>query len=114
MPDPVPQQDTGTTPPAPSLEGLRTRPVQPAPESLGQTLKRNITPKLDTSRTALGPGHFFDQQGDSPQQEGEQAYREKFGTPLEIAYGHAKQFLQKHEGKLSEKYLGPFRSGLDN
>src|SRR6266436_5086981 len=119
MPDP--QNATGTppsTPPpdttvGPDLAGLRTRPVQPAPESLGQTLKRNLTPELDTSKTALGPGHFFDQ-GDSPQQEGEQQYREKFGSPLEIAYGHAKQFLQKHEGKLSEKYLAPFRSGLDN
>ena|SRR2546421_3855801 len=35
-------------------------------------------------------------------------------SPLGQAYGHAKDFLNKWEGKLSEKILAPFRSGLDS
>jgi hypothetical protein len=33
---------------------------------------------------------------------------------LQKAYHNAKTFLSEHEGKLSEKYLAPFRTGLDN
>jgi hypothetical protein len=48
------------------------------------------------------------------QQEGEQQWKENFGSPLEQAYGKAKSWLAEHEGKLDEKYLKPFRQGLDN
>src|SRR6266403_738951 len=113
MPDP---NDTGTstvTPPAgPSLEGLRVRAVQPAPESIFQTVKRNLTPELDTSNAAKGPGHEFE--NDSPQAEGEQQYKDKFGSPLERFFGSAKKLISEHEQHLSEKVLAPFRQGLDN
>src|SRR6266436_9769304 len=116
MPDP--QNATGTppsTPPpdttvGPDLAGLRTRPVQPALESTFQTVKRNLTPEVDTSNAAKGPGHEFE--NDSPQAGGEQQYREAFGNPLEQAYGHAKKFLETHSQHLSEKVLAPFRQGL--
>lgn len=83
-----------------------------ADESVLQTVKRNITPEVDTSNSAKGPGHEFEQ--GSPQAEGEQQYKEKFGSLLEQAYGHAKSFLATHEQHLSEKVLKPFRQGLDN
>jgi hypothetical protein len=35
-------------------------------------------------------------------------------SPLGQAYDHAKGFLSKWEGKLSERVLAPFRSGLDS
>jgi hypothetical protein len=89
----------------------QTAPVPPISESLGQTLKRNVTPEMDVSRSSLGPGHEFDT--DSPQMRGEQTYRENFGSPLERAYGHAKNFLAQHEQHLSDKVLRPFRAGLD-
>jgi hypothetical protein len=120
MADPVPQENSATPPvplpdstAGPDLSGLRTQQIQPAPESIWQTVKRNITPEKDSSRAAYGPGHQLDP-GDSPAQEGEQAYREKFGSPLEQFYGRAKKLISEHESKLSEKYLAPFRSGLDN
>lgn len=111
MPDP---NDTAPSrPPAgPDLTGLRVKPVQPAPETTFQTIKRNLTPELDNSQKSLGKGHEFDD--DSPQSEGEQQYKEKFGSPLERAYGHAKNFLAEHEQHLSESVLKPFRQGLDN
>jgi hypothetical protein len=84
--------------------------VQPAPESSWDTVKRNLTPQLDTSRSALGAGHEFDA-GPSPQQQGEEQYRESFGSPLERAYGHAKRFLAEHEQHLSDRVLKPFREG---
>src|SRR5947208_752788 len=120
MPDP--QNATGTatsTPPpdttaaGPDLAGLRIRPVQPAPESTFQTVKRNLTPEIDPSRASLGSGHMLDP-GDSPQQQGEAEYKSSLGTPLEQAYGHAKKFLENHSQHLSEKVLTPFRTGLDN
>jgi len=118
MPDPA--NDTGipaSTPPpdstaGPNLTGLRAKPVQPASESTFQTVKRNLTPELDTSNAAKGPGHEFE--NDSPQSEGEQQYREKFGSPLERFYGSAKKLISEHEQHLSEKYLAPFRRGLDS
>ncbi len=82
-----------------------------ADESTWQKIKRNIS-----SFTSYDP-HDFAQQletGKSPQAEGEEQYRETFGSPLEQAYGKAKSWLAEHEGKLSEKYLAPFRQGLDN
>lgn len=107
MPDPVPQQTASTSaPPPPDLSGVRTK------ESTWQTIKRNLTPELDTSRSALGVGHEFDS-GPSPQQQGEQQYRETFGSPLERAYGHLKNILAEHEQHLSEKYLAPIREHLD-
>jgi hypothetical protein len=120
MADPVPQENS-TSPPVPppdaatgpDLSGLRTQQVQPAPESTWQTVKRNVTPEKDSSRSAYGPGHQFDS-GDSPAKQGEEQYAEKFGSPLEQFYGRAKKLLSEHENKLSEKYLAPFRSGLDN
>lgn len=83
-----------------------------AEESVLQTVKRNLTPAPDTSNAAKGPGHEFE--NDSPQAEGEAQYKEKFGSPLEQAYGHAKAFLSEHENHLSETVLKPFREGLDN
>lgn len=119
---PEPQEQTGVSPsaqtPPPDLSGLRIRPttqdtsVNPPKESTWQTIKRNLTPELDTSRSALGPGHQFDS-GPSPAEQGKQEYYQAFGSPLERAYGHAKKFLQEHEQHLSEKYLAPFRTGLD-
>jgi hypothetical protein len=83
-----------------------------ADESVVQTVQRNLTPEQDSSRSALGPGHQFDS-GDSPQQAGEQQYKDKLGTPLEQAYGKAKAWLSEHEQHLSEETLKPFRQGLD-
>jgi hypothetical protein len=82
-----------------------------ADESVIQTVARNITPAPDTSNAAKGPGHEMDP--DSPQSQGVQQYNEKFGSPLEQAYGHAKQFLDTHAQHLSENVLKPFREGLD-
>jgi len=84
-------------------------------ESLFQTVTRNLTPQKDTSRAALGPGHELDlNPGASPQQEGEQQYREKFGSPQEVAYGKIKNWLSEHEQHFSDKILKPFREGLDS
>ncbi len=107
---PVPQNSAAPPVPPPDVTGLRTR---PASESTFQTVRRNLTPELDTSRSALGPGHQFDFGTASPQQEGEQQYRENLGSPLERAYGHAKRMIAEHEQHLSEKTLAPFRTGLD-
>src|SRR6266481_1053101 len=74
--------------------------VQPADETTLQTVKRNLTPQVDTSRSALGPGHQLDS-NDSPQQTGEQQYGENFGSPLQQAYGKMKDFLGEHEQHLS-------------
>jgi len=87
--------------------------VQPADESTWQTIKRNLTPQVDTSRSARGAGQQFSSD-DSPQQTGEQQYGENFGSPLQQAYGKMKNFLGEHEQHLSEKVLKPFRQGLDN
>lgn len=83
-----------------------------ADESLVQTVKRNLTPEVDTSRSALGKGHQLDPE-DSPQQEGQQLYDENFGSPAQQAYGKMKNFLAKHEEHFSDKVLKPFREGLD-
>lgn len=110
-PQAAPAQPTPTQAQVPShLADLR---VQPADETTLQTVKRNLTPQVDTSRSALGPGHQLDST-DSPQQAGEQQYRESFGSPLEQAYGKMKSFLSDHEQHLSDKVLKPFRQGLDN
>jgi hypothetical protein len=82
-------------------------------ESLFQTVTRNIMPQKDTSKTALGPGQMFTS-GDSPQSEGEQQYKEKFGSPQEVAYGKIKNWFSEHEQHFSDKVLKPFRDGLDN
>src|SRR5260221_2983569 len=87
--------------------------VQPADESTWQTIKRNLTPQVDTSRSARGAGQQFSSD-DSPKQTGEQQYGENFGSPLQQAYGKMKNFLGEHEQHLSEKVLKPFRQGLDN
>jgi len=84
-----------------------------ADESVVQTVKRNVTPEPDTSRAALGPGHEFDA-GTSPQVEGETQYKEKFGSPQEVAYGKLKNWLSEHEQHFSDSVLKPFRQGLDN
>jgi hypothetical protein len=79
-----------------------------ADESTWQKIKRNLTsydPTILPQKMATGQ---------SPQEEGEEQYRETFGTPLERAYGKLKSWLSEHEGKISEKYLAPFRQGLDN
>jgi hypothetical protein len=81
-------------------------------ESLLQTIRRNIAPQPDTSFTARGPGHQFDSVP-TPQQEGEALYNKNLGTPLEQAYGKAKQFLDELQTHASEKVLKPFREGLD-
>jgi predicted GNAT family acetyltransferase len=81
-------------------------------ESLVQTVKRNLTPDPVNSNAAKGPGHEFD--SGSPQAEGEAQYKEKFGSPQEIAYGKLKNWLSEHEQHFSDKVLKPFRAGLDN
>jgi len=102
-------QQTAPVPPPPDhLADLR---IRPAEDSTWQTIKRNLTPQMDVSRSSLGPGHEFDT--DSPQMGGEQTYRENFGSPLKRAYGHAKTFLAQHEQHLSDRVLKPFRAGLD-
>lgn len=106
------QATSAPQPPSPvpdHLSDLRISPL--ARETTLQTLKRNLTPEIDTSRSALGPGHEFE--NSSPQKEGEQQYREMFGSPLERGYGHLKSWLGKHEGQISEKYLAPIREHLD-
>lgn len=116
MPDPQNAPDTSAstqTPPPVNLQGLRVRPADPQPERAWQTIKRNATPELDTSNAAKGPGHEFDSEA-SPQKSGEELYEGNFGSPLERAYHKAKNFISEHEDKLSEKYLAPFREGLDN
>jgi hypothetical protein len=92
------------------LADLRVQPVQP--ESTWQTIKRNLTPQIDTSRSARGPGQQFSSE-DSPQQAGEQQYRETFGSPLEKAYGKFKGILAQHEQHFSDRVLKPFRESLD-
>jgi len=91
-------------------EGIRVREVQP--ESTAQTVKRNVTPETDTSRKALGPGHEWD--SNSPQAEGEQQYKENFGSPVEQFYGKIKRAVDEHAHHLDETVLSPFRQGLDN
>lgn len=82
-------------------------------ESLVQTVKRNITPELDTSRSAL-PKEERLSADQSPQQEGQQLYDENFGSPAQQAYGKMKNWLSTHEQHFSDKVLKPFRQGLDN
>jgi hypothetical protein len=82
-------------------------------ESLFQTVTRNLTPQMDTSKSALGKGGMLTS-GDSPQKEGETQYNEKFGSPQEVAYGKLKSWLSDHEQHFSDKVLKPFREGLDN
>src|SRR5437588_12611576 len=111
MPDSA--NDTGTPPSAlpagPSLEGLRVRPVQP--ESTFQTVRRNLTPEIDTSRAALGPGHEFE--NDSPQAQGEAEYKASLGSALKQAYGHAKKVLETDSQTLTEKVIAPFTTASD-
>ena len=115
MPDP---QNTGVstpaqTPPPIDLSNIRVRPVShDSDESAVQTVKRNLSYKPDTSRSAYGSGHQFDAEP-SPQAEGEQIYKQKFGSTPEQWYGHAKRFIGHLEDKVSDKVLKPFRSGLD-
>jgi hypothetical protein len=96
MPDP--QQNAGTTSSAqtttpdttagPDLTGLRVRSLQQAKAELPQP---KITPPWeDEPELKLPPT-----------------------SKLGQAYEHAKQFLDTHEQHLSEKYLAPFRTGLD-
>ena len=54
------------------------------------------------------------QEAFTAQKEGEAQWAQNFGSPLERAYGHAKAWLGEHEDKIDEKYLKPFRQGLDN
>lgn len=72
-------------------------------ESVVQTVARNIKPDFGTNPAA-----------DKSQADGTQQWKENFGSPLEQAYGKAKAWLGEHEDKLDEKYLKPFRQGLDN
>lgn len=81
-------------------------------ESLVQTVKRNITPEVDTSRSAL-PKEERLSSDQSPQQEGQQLYDENFGSPAQQAYGKMKNWLSTHEEHFSDKVLKPFREGLD-
>ncbi len=125
MPDPQ-QNATGTPAPPPDPNAANNSPThyydsdsksikkmgEDKPETLGQRVWRNLTPKLDTSNAAKGPGHEWDSEP-SPQKSGEELYKENFGSPLEQAYGHAKRFLQTGEKNLSEKVLQPFREGVD-
>src|SRR6266403_3169928 len=83
-----------------------------ADEPVLQTVKRNLPPEPDTSRSALGPGHEFDQS--SPQAEGEAQYKAALGSPQEQAYGKLKSWLSEHEQHFSDTVLKPFRQGLDN
>ena len=75
-------------------------PQNQAPETTLQTVKRNLTTLPD--------------EAGSPQAAGVAQYKENFGSPLEQAYGKAKSWIGEHEGKLDEKYLKPFRQGLDS
>ncbi len=84
-----------------------------ADETVLQTVKRNLTPELDTSKAALGPGGELTS-GASPQAEGEQQYKEALGSSQEQAYGKLKNWLSEHEQHFSDKVLKPFRAGLDN
>src|SRR6266576_3249072 len=83
-----------------------------ADETVLETVKRNLTPDADTSRSALGPGHEFDE--NSPKLQGETQYRAALGSPQEQAYGKLKNWLSEHEQHFSDKVLKPFRAGLDN
>lgn len=99
MPNPTPQQNSAS----PSS----------APESTLQTLKRNLTPQPDTSRTALGPGHDFDL-GPSPQQQGESEYKSTFGSPLERAHKELTKFLEDHKEHISEHARGNFEKSISH
>jgi len=92
------------------FEGLRVREIQPE-ESTLDTVKRNLTPEADTSFKARGEKV---PEGTSPQAEGEQQYRENFGSPVEQFYGKIKRAVDEHAHHLDETVLSPFRQGLDN
>jgi hypothetical protein len=81
-------------------------------ESLVQTVKRNLTPEPDTSRSALPTDQRLTADK-SPQQQGEDEYNEAYGHPLQRAYGKAKKFLDEHTKDLNDAVLKPFRQGLD-
>lgn len=81
-------------------------------ESVLQTVKRNLTPEVDTSRSALPKDQRLSSDP-TPQQEGEQLYDENFGSPAQQAYGKMKNWLSTHEQHFSDKVLKPFREGLD-
>lgn len=93
MPDP--QNAAGTT--------------SPAPESTLQTVKRNLKPEIDSSRSALGPGHQFDF-GPSPQQDGEDLYYGNFGSPHQKAIGELRKILDDHGEHIPERHRTNFES----
>jgi len=111
MPEVMDGVDTSQSEQQNPFEGLRVREVQP--ESTVETVKRNLTPEPDTSKKALGPEGKFSAEA-SPQAEGEQQYKENFGSPVEQFYGKIKRALDEHSHHLEESVLSPFRQGLDN
>lgn len=78
-------------------------------ETTVQTIKRNITPELDTSRSALGPGHQFDF-GPSPQQDGEDLYYGNFGSPHQTAIKELRKILDDHGEHIPEQHRTNFES----
>jgi len=112
----MPDSSQPASKPAPDFSKLEGHElISPAPESVLQTVKRNLIPEKDSSRFAYGPGHQVDL-GPSPQQQGEQQYKETFGSPFERAHGHLKRLLDefgKENSGIDAKYLAPFRKTLD-
>jgi hypothetical protein len=96
MPDPIPQQSTAPSNP-------------PSKESTWQTIKRNIRPEIDSSRSALGPGHQFDF-GPSPQEDGENLYNGTFGSPHQKAIGELRKILDDHGEHIPERHRTNFES----
>jgi hypothetical protein len=96
MPDPIPQQSTASSNPPPK-------------ESTWQTIKRNLKPEIDLSRSALGPGHQFDF-GPSPQQDGEDLYNGTFGSTHQRAIKELRKILDDHGEHIPERHRTNFES----
>lgn len=91
-----------------SLEGLRTRPVRPAPSSTdGIDLAGLRTRTVQQAQGALPQPQI------TPPWEDEPRLPSTPTTKLGQAYADARAWLSKHEEHLSEEYLRPFRRGLD-
>lgn len=101
MPDPQNQADQSaqTTPP-PDLSGLRIRQITQAPASIDLAGLRTRT--VQAARAALPQPKYM-----AP---GEGVVEE---SALGQAYKHAQDFITEHADKFGEKYLAPFRTGLD-
>src|SRR5437660_607753 len=96
MPDP--QNATGTATPAQT----------PPPDMAGPDVAGLRVRTLQQAKSELPPGKI------TPPWEEEPELKLRPATKFGQAYEQLQQFLATHEKNVSEKYLAPFRQGLDN